>query len=106
MSAFAEIRMETIQPFAPDPEAAYPIDTIAHLADVPRHTVLLCCRHRLISPRVDPIYGAFLFEPGIIQTLKRVDYLYRGCGINFAGIRIILGLMDEVERLREEAKGT
>ena len=101
MSAFTEIHVHSLQPFTPDPEAVYPIDTIAHLADVPRHTVLLCCRHRLIAPKIDPVYGGYCFDVGTIQILKRVDYLHRECGINFAGIRIILGLMEEVERLRE-----
>jgi hypothetical protein len=36
--------------------------------------------------------------------LQRVDYLYRDCGINFTGIRIIVGLMEEVERLRERVR--
>ena len=104
MHVVTEHRSHSLQRFAPDPEAFYTIDTIAHLADVPRHTVLLCCRHRLIAPRVDPLYGGYYFEAGTIQILKRVDYLHRECGINFAGIRIILGLMEEVERLRERAR--
>lgn len=104
MSAFAEVHVRSLQPFTPDPETAYPIDTIAHLAHVPRHTVLLCCRHRLIEPQIDPIYGGYCFAAGTIQILKRVDYLHRECGINFSGIRIILGLMDEVERLRARVR--
>lgn len=104
MSTFTEIPVYSLQHFTPDPEAVYPIDTIAHLADVPRHTVLLCCRHRLITPAVDPDYGGYSFSASAIQTLQRVNYLYRDCGINFAGIRIILGLMEEMERLREQVR--
>jgi hypothetical protein len=100
MNTTAEIPIHTVQPFAPDPDEAYPIDTIAHLADVPRHVVLLCCRHRVIEPQIDPGYGGYRFSTATIRILRRVDYLHRDCGINFAGIRIILGLMDEVERLR------
>jgi DNA-binding transcriptional MerR regulator len=100
MRAFADTPARALQRFTPDPDAAYSIETIAHLAGVQRHTVLLCCRHRLISPIQDPDYGGYRFEVGAIQTLQRVEYLYRECGINFVGIRIILGLMDEVEHLR------
>ncbi|MGH7959381.1 MAG: chaperone modulator CbpM [Opitutaceae bacterium] len=100
MSAFADVPAFSLQRFTPEPDAIYPIDTIAHLAGVPRHTVLLCCRHHLISPHEDPEYGGYQFDVGTIQTLQRADYLYRECGINFNGVRIILGLMEEVERMR------
>ncbi len=100
MNAFAEIPVHSLQPFAPDPELAYPIETIAHLANVPRHLVLLCCRHGLVAPEVDPEYGGYRFTGDAIRTLRRVDYLHADCGINFPGIRIILGLMDELDRLR------
>ena len=104
MSAFTDIPVYSLQRFTPDPDAIYPLDTIAHLAAVPRHTVLLCCRHRLIAPQVDPDYGGYSFHVGTIQTLQRVNYLYRECGINFSGIRIILGLMEEMEQLRQRLR--
>ena len=100
MNSFAEVSVHYLQRFEPSADALYSIDTIAHLADVPRHLVLLCCRHGVLSPQIDPEYGGYLFDPSTIRTLQRVRYLYSDCGINFAGIRIILGLMDEVERLR------
>jgi DNA-binding transcriptional MerR regulator len=103
MNASAEIP-HSLQRFTPDPDAVYPIDTIAHLADVPRHTVLLCCRHGLIAPEIDPDYGGYSFHVGTIPTLQQVNFLHYECGINFAGIRIILGLMEELDRLRERVR--
>jgi len=100
MSTFAETRPFAVERFMPQPDALYSIDTIAHLAGVPRHTVLLCCRHHLVIPREDPEFGGYHFDVGTIQTLQRVDYLHRQCEINFTGVRIILGLMEEVERMR------
>lgn len=100
MNAYAEISVHAVQRFAPTRDAIYPIDTIAHLAAVPRHLVLLSCRHHLITPDVDPEYGGYRFDAAAIPILQRIDYLNRDCGINFAGIRIILELMSEVERLR------
>lgn len=104
MSAFAENSLNALERFTPMPSAIYSIDSIAHLAGVPRHTVLLCCRHHLITPIGDPEFGGYRFDVGAIQMLQRVDYLYRECGINFAGIRIIVGLMEEVERLRDRMR--
>ena len=104
MRAFTEMPTSALERFTPQAGAVYPIDTIAHLAGVPRHTVMLCCRHHLIVPHQDPEYGGFHFDVGTIPTLQRVDYLHRQCEINFAGVRIILGLMEEVERMRERLK--
>ena len=103
MNAYAELPFHSLQQFRPDPEADYPIDVIAHLADVPRHLVLMACRHHLIVPQIDPVYGGLRFDATAIGTLRRISYLHDECEINFTGIRIILGLMDEVERLRERA---
>jgi DNA-binding transcriptional MerR regulator len=100
MNAYAEIQAYSLQPFRPDPDAVYTIDTIAHLADVPRHLVLLACRHGLIVPLIEPEYGGYRFDVRAIQVLRRIHYLHQDCDINFAGIRIIMGLMEEVERLR------
>src|SRR4051794_26418695 len=73
MNMFAEIPVHSLQPFAPDPDEAYPIDTIAHLADVPRHLVLLCCRHNLIAPEVAPESGGYRFTADAIRMLRRAD---------------------------------
>ena len=73
---------------------------------MPRHLVLVCCRLALVSPRVDPAYGGYAFDLPAIRTLQRIEYLRSDCGINLAGIQVILRLMDEVERLREAARGS
>ena len=100
MNAQMASSTSSLQPFAPDPDATYPIDIAAHLAQMPRHVVLICCKYRLVAPRVDPAYGGYSFDIGAIRTLQHIQYLKADCGINFTGIQIILQLMDEVERLR------
>ena len=102
MTTQTAIHVHALQRFDPDPDAAYPLDVIAHLANVPRHLVLVCCKHGLIAAQSDPLYGGYFFNADVIPILQRVDYLHRVCDINFAGIRIILGLMEEVERLRAQ----
>ena len=105
MNAQTDIPAQALQRFAPDPDAIYSIDAAAHLAHVPRHLILLCCKYGLIAPQQDPEYGGYYFDFDTIRILKRVGYLHEDCGINFAGIRIILGLMEEVDRLRAAAFG-
>jgi DNA-binding transcriptional MerR regulator len=100
MNAETEIHVRTLQRFAPAPDAIYPIDIAAHLARIPRHVILVCCKNGLISPYIDPEYGGFFFDAAAIRTLQRIEYLRTDCGINFAGIQIILEVLQEVERLR------
>lgn len=73
----------TLQRFEPDPDATYPLDIAAHLAHMPRHDVLLCCKHRLVIPRIDATYGGYSFDLKAIRTLQHIQYLRADCGINF-----------------------
>jgi hypothetical protein len=100
MSIAAESFRHALQVFSPDPETLYSLDTAAHLAQMPRHVVLVCCRRGLVSPRIDPEFGGFMFDPDGIRALQRIEYLRSACGVNLAGIAIILPLLAEVEELR------
>jgi DNA-binding transcriptional MerR regulator len=91
-----------LQLFEPDPRTAYTIEMTAHLVGVPRHTILLYCKHGLISPVVDPACGGYYFNDEAIRLLRRVEYLHTSCGVNLAGIKMILDLMSKVERLESE----
>lgn len=86
----------TVQLFTPEPDALYPLDTAAHLAGMPRHIVLVCCRRGLISPHIDPEYGGFYFDRDAIRTMQRIEYLRSVRGVNLPGIEIILQLMAEL----------
>jgi hypothetical protein len=101
MTGEPDVIFRAVQRFVPDPEAIHSIDSAARLAGVPRHWILVYCRHGLVTPMIDPAYGGFYFDADNIRSLERIHYLHADCEINFAGIRIILRLMDEVERLRQ-----
>jgi hypothetical protein len=100
MSTNKEVPFYSLQPFVPDPDAIFPLDAAAHLAHQPRHFVLVCCKRGLVSPSIDPDYGGFYFNAADIRTLQRIGYLHEDCGINLAGVHVILQLAGEVERLR------
>jgi MerR family transcriptional regulator/heat shock protein HspR len=91
-----------IQLFEPDPRTAYTIEMTAHLVGVPRHTILVYCKYGLVSPVVDPACGGYYFNDEAIRVLRRVEYLRDTCGVNLAGIKMILELMNKVERLESE----
>jgi DNA-binding transcriptional MerR regulator len=91
-----------LQRFEPDPRTAYTIEMTSYLVDVPRHTILQYCKHGLVSPVVDPACGGYFFNDEAIRVLRRVEYLRTSCGVNLAGIKMILDLMNKVERLESE----
>jgi DNA-binding transcriptional MerR regulator len=82
------------------PPSLYSIDGAAQAVALPRHFILVCCKHGLLSPQMDPVYGGYYFAEDDIQRLERIRYLQCECGVNLTGIKIIFGLMGEVERLR------
>lgn len=92
--------MYAIQPFAPNEETLYNLDEAAHLAGLPRQFVIVCWKHGLISPQVDAAYGGLFFDYAGVRALQRIGYLHGECGVNLTGIKIIMELMDEIERLK------
>lgn len=101
MTTQSEVHVYAVQPYYPNAGAVYPIDIAAKLAGVPRHLVLVACKHGFVQPEIDPDYGGYLFDAAAIQTLRRVGYLHAECGINLVGIEIILRLVDQVEQLSD-----
>ena len=99
-----QISVESVQIFEPNPNAVYTIEAAEHIARVPRRLIAIYYKHGLVSPVVDPDCGGFYFNDEGIRTLRRIEYLRTVCGINLAGIKTILGLMNELERLRAEVR--
>src|SRR5712671_2543663 len=87
-----------LQLFDPPVDAVYTIEAAAQLAGVPRRTILVYCKHRLLSPLLDT--GGYSFDGDGIRSLRRIEALRTVCGDDFAGIRIILDLTKELERLQ------
>ena len=93
-----------LQLFEPDPQTVYTIEATAHLVDVPRRMVLVYCKLGFVSPVVDPGCGGYYFNDEAIRILRRIEYLRNVCGINLSGIKMILDLVNEAERLRAEVR--
>jgi len=89
-----------LQLFDPPVDAVYTIEAAAQLAGVPRRTILVYCKHRLLSPLLDARVQGYSFDGDGIRSLRRIEALRTVCGDDFAGIRIILDLTKELERLQ------
>lgn len=90
--------------FQPNPNIFYSLDAAAHLAGVSRRSVLVYCRTGLVSPVLQPPYGIMEFTEESIYTLRRIEHLRTVHGLDVALIKTLLGLLDEVARLRAEVR--
>lgn len=102
MNGTQTITERGLQLFEPDPNAVYSLETASNLAQVRRHTILVFCKHGMISPVVDPEVDGYYFNDEAIRVLRRIGQMQRDYNINLTAARIIVELMNEVERLRGE----
>ena len=93
-----------LQPFEPMREDVYSIETVMHLTQTPRHQIAVYCRHGLISPVTAPEREGWWFDDEAIRVLRRIECLRVDYDMNLAGLRVIAGLLREVERLREDVR--
>ena len=90
--------------FQPRPDVLYSLDATAHLARVPRRSVLIYCRAGLVRPVFQPPYGVMVFTEDAIYTVRRIEEMRAAHGIGVAWIKSMFALVDEVERLRAEVQ--
>jgi MerR family transcriptional regulator/heat shock protein HspR len=90
--------------FELDAGSAHTIEVAARLAQVPRRLIILYYRHGLVAPVTDPSKGEWYFDDEAIRVMRRIDYLRSTCRLNLAGIKLVLSLTAEVERLRDELR--
>ena len=103
-SESAQVPSREIQLFEPLDDALYTIETTSRILDVPRRTLLVYCKHHLLSPATDTVDHGYYFDGDAIRTLRRIEGLRRICGDDFAGIKIILDLTAALERLRRDIR--
>src|ERR1700674_3967066 len=93
-----------IELYEPPGDEVYTIEATAHLLDLPHRTILIYCKHRLLSPVVSALDRCFFFDRDGIRALRRIEALRTICGNDFAGIKLILGLTEELERLQTQVR--
>ena len=97
-----ETPVTTLQLFEPDARAVYTLEAAASLTQLSRRLIAVYFRHGLVSPVMDPACSGWYFNDEAIRILRRIEYLRTTCGLNIAGIKLIMDLAREVELLREE----
>jgi DNA-binding transcriptional MerR regulator len=84
--------------------SVYTIDAMAELAQIPRRVLVVYHKHGLVAPAFKSSGSDWYFDDRAIQAVKRIGYLRRECGMNLKGIKLMMDLIQEVERLREEVR--
>jgi DNA-binding transcriptional MerR regulator len=90
--------------FQPKPNILYSLDAAAHLAGVPRRSILIYCRAGLVRPVFQPPYGVMEFTEEVIHTVRRIEHLRTVHSLDLAWLKTMFDLLDEVERLRAELR--
>ncbi|HYY31062.1 MAG TPA: MerR family transcriptional regulator [Chthoniobacterales bacterium] len=85
-------------------QSVHPIEVAARLAKVPRRLIVLYYKHGLVAPVGDPAGAGWYFDDEAIRIVRRIEYLRSTCGLNLAGIKLVMSLAAEVERLRNELR--
>lgn len=95
---------QELELFQPKPNVLYTLDAAAHLAGVPRRSILIYCCAGLVHPVVQPPYGAMAFTEEAIYTVRRIEHVRTLHGLDVACLKTMFDLLEEVERLRAEVR--
>ena len=94
----------TLDLYQPKPNVLYSLDVAAHLAGVPRRSILIYCRAGLVQAVVQPPYGAMEFTEEAIYIVRKSEHLRTVHGLDLTWLKPMFDLLDEVERLRAELR--
>jgi len=94
----------TLQVYEPNPNVLYSLEATAHLARVPRRSVLIYCRVGLLRPIFQPPHGMMGFTEEAIYTIRRIEDVRALHSMDVSSIKTLFDLIDEVERLRAEVR--
>jgi MerR family transcriptional regulator/heat shock protein HspR len=81
----------------PDEETVYTLEVIARISGVDAETILHYQEQGFIRPLPDT---GNRFDDEALRKLRRIEHLRATCGVNETGLRFMLDLLDEVERLK------
>ena len=93
-----------LEPFQPRPNILYSLDAAAHIAGVPRRSLLVYCRAGLVPLVQQPPYGVIAFTEEAILTVRRIEQVRTAHGPNLVLLKAIFDLIGEVEQLRSELR--
>jgi len=90
--------MNPPDPIADDPKcsAGYTLEVLARITGVSVQTIMHYQEHGLIHPVSD----RSRFDDEAVRALRRIEHLRDTCEVNLAGLKLLVSLLNEVEKLR------
>jgi DNA-binding transcriptional MerR regulator len=88
--------------YEPDEHATYSLEIVAKITGVETETILLYQEEGLLESAANSAE----FDDEAVHTLRRIEHLRRRFETNLSGIRLMLSLMDEVERLQTSLRAS
>lgn len=93
-----------LEMYQPQPDVLYSVDAAAHLATVPRRTLLVYCRAHLVQPVFLPPFGMMAFTEEAIYIVRRIEHLRAVHRCDLAWLNTVFDLLNEVEHLQAELR--
>lgn len=87
---------------SPDPHETHPIEVVIRMTGSSRRKIIFYCRKGIVSPSESS--DDWHFDEESVMRLRHIETLRQRHRMNWAAIRTIIGLLDEVEMLREELR--
>ncbi len=86
--------------YDPEEHSTYSLEIVARITGVSSQAILHYQEHGLIRP----IEETGDFDDEAVHTLRQIEHLRQTCEANLSGLKLILNLMDEVDRLKGELR--
>ena len=86
--------------YEPDADATYQLEIVAQLTGISSQTIL----HYQTQGFIHPTENSREFDEDALRTLRRIEHLRQTFEANEAALKLILDLMDQVERLQTELR--
>ena len=87
---------------SPDPHHLHPLEVVVRMTGSSRRKIVFYCRKGIIAPAESS--GGWHFDEESVMRLRHIETLRQRHRMNWAAIRTIIALLDEVETLREELR--
>lgn len=88
--------------YRPLPGELYDLDATAALSGVSRRAILKYCRCGLVLPSFASPYGAMMFGPEAILTVRGVERVRIARGLERAWVTAMCEVLEDLELLRSE----
>ncbi len=87
---------------SPDPHQTHPLAVVIRMTGSSRRKIVFYCRKGIVSPVAT--HDEWHFDEDTVMRLRHIETLRQRHRMNWAAIHTIIGLLDEVESLREELR--